>query len=253
MLNINHLIVKRGQQHVLTIDELTVNDGEFIAIIGPNGAGKSSLLKTLASQWSPHAGDIELNGQSLNDWTRKNRAQHIAVLPQSSDLVFSFKAKEVVEIGATPLQLDRQSKSERIQFWMLQTDTWHLADRIYTSLSGGERQRVQLARVLLQISSATSPALLLLDEPTSAQDLGQQHRILQLLRQLCAEKNIIVVTILHDLNLASRYSDKICLLHQGKLFAAGPPADILTPSKVNDVWGYEPEKLTNMDGATILI
>ncbi|KKL94397.1 hypothetical protein LCGC14_1865060, partial [marine sediment metagenome] len=147
----------------------------------------------------------------------------------------------------------RQSKSERIQFWMLQTDTWHLADRIYTSLSGGERQRVQLARVLLQISSATSPALLLLDEPTSAQDLGQQHRILQLLRQLCAEKNIIVVTILHDLNLASRYSDKICLLHQGKLFAAGPPADILTPSKVNDVWGYEPEKLTNMDGATILI
>lgn len=107
---------------------------------------------------------------------------------------------------------------------MRATDTWQFADRLYPCLSGGERQRVQLARVLLQLSQAERAPLLLLDEPTSAQDLGQQHQLLNLVKSLCQENDFAVISILHDLNQASRYADKVWLLQQGKLVAQGSPS-----------------------------
>ena len=136
---------------------------------------------------------------------------------------------------------------------MQATDTWQFADRLYTSLSGGERQRVQLARVLLQLSQAERAPLLLLDEPTSAQDLGQQHQLLNLVKSLCQENGFAVISILHDVNQASRYADKVWLLKQGELVAQGSPLQVLQPETVMKIWGYQPELFFNSQGQQILV
>jgi iron complex transport system ATP-binding protein len=122
-------------------------------------------------------------------------------------------------------------------------DCLALAKRAYPTLSGGERQRVQLARVLLQLSEAETQPLLLLDEPTSAQDLGHQHAVLSLLRALAKENNYLVLAILHDLNQVLRYSDECLLLQQGAVVASGRPGEVLTPAMVERCWGYLPRRL----------
>lgn len=140
-----------------------------------------------------------------------------------------------------------------MQKWIRATDTWQFADRLYPSLSGGERQRVQLARVLLQLSQAERAPLLLLDEPTSAQDLGQQHQLLNLVKSLCPENDFAVISILHDLNQASRYADKVWLLQQGELVAQGSPLQVLQPETVMKIWGYQPGLFFNSQGQQILV
>lgn len=253
MLIIDQLEIYRRDVAVLSIGHAELQAGEIIAVLGPNGAGKSSLLKAISSQWLADSGSIHLHDKALHEWPRRERARHVGVLPQSSELSFPFSAQEVVAIGATPLSLDSSQIREQSLHWMHITDTLPFADRIYTSLSGGERQRVQLARILLQLSSAEKPPLLLLDEPTSAQDLGQQHHLLQLIRQLSQQQNTGVIMILHDLNQAMRYADKIWLLKEGKMIASGAPETILQPDRIEQIWGYCPELLSSKDGHQVLI
>lgn len=253
MLTIENLLVKQEQRHILNLPTAGLLSGELIAVLGPNGAGKSSLIKTLCGEWSASQGQINLHGKSLNHWPRQRLAKHLGVLPQASQLSFPFKAHEVVAIGATPLSLTLREINHAVQKWMQATDTWQFADRIYTSLSGGERQRVQMARVLLQLSQAEHAPLLLLDEPTSAQDLGQQHQLLNLVKSLCQQNGFAVISILHDLNQASRYADKVWLLHQGKLLTQGSPSQVLQPETVMKIWGYQPELFFNSQGQQILV
>lgn len=253
MLTIENLTVTRGQRQILELSQASLAAGDFIAVLGPNGAGKSSLLKVLCGEWSASRGSIQLHKKSITDWPRQLLARHLGVLPQASQLSFPFKALEVVAIGATPLSLTRQATADAIKRWMQATDTWQFADRLYTSLSGGEKQRVQLARVLLQLSQADDEPLLLLDEPTSAQDLGQQHQLLQLIKALCDQYSFAVISILHDLNHASRYADSVWLLHQGQLYAQGSPQQVLQPATVMNIWGYQPERLVNSHGQQILV
>lgn len=253
MLTIKNLLVKQQQRHILYLPTASLLSGELIAVLGPNGAGKSSLIKTLCGEWSASQGQISLHGKSLNHWPRQRLSKHLGVLPQASQLSFPFKAHEVVAIGATPLSLNLREIKHAVQKWMQATDTWQFADRLYTSLSGGERQRVQMARVLLQLSQAEHAPLLLLDEPTSAQDLGQQHQLLNLVKSLCQQNGFAVISILHDLNQASRYADKVWLLHQGKLFTQGSPSQVLQPETVMKIWGYQPELFFNSQGQQILV
>lgn len=253
MLIIDQLELHRSGRAILSVNHAELQPGELIAVLGPNGAGKSSLLKALASQWQTDKGDLLLHGKALHEWPRRQRARHVGVLPQSSELTFPFNAREVVAMGATPLSLEAAEIDEQSHYWMQLTDTLSFADRVYTSLSGGERQRVQLARVLLQLSSAEQPPLLLLDEPTSAQDLGQQHQLLTLIRQLSLEQNAGVVAILHDLNQAVRYADKIWLLNEGKMVTSGSPETILQAETVAQIWGYHPEILSSKDGRQVLV
>ncbi|WP_417535822.1 heme ABC transporter ATP-binding protein [Methylophaga sp.] len=252
-LTLNHLNIDHGGRSILHIEHADVEPGEFIAVLGPNGAGKTSLFRAITSEWKPSSGHVFLHDKNVNEWSRRERAKHLGILPQSSQLTFPFSASEVVAIGATPLSLSADELAQQTRFWMEKTDTWQFADRFFTSLSGGERQRVQLARILLQVSQAEKPPVILLDEPTSAQDLGQQHHLLQLVRQLSHESQFSIVAILHDLNQATRYADKIWLLNQGKMFAQGSPQAILTPDTVSAVWGYVPEKLITQAGNNVLI
>lgn len=218
---------------VLTDDiSLQIHSGEMVAIIGPNGAGKSTLLRQLTGYLQSESGECRLQGKLLSEWQPQALARTRAVMRQHSGLAFPFSVEEVITMGRSPH--GGQDAHGAIQQVMAQTDCLSLAQRDYRQLSGGEQQRVQLARVLVQLWQPEPTARwLFLDEPTSALDLYHQQHTLRLLRQLTQQEPLAVCCVLHDLNLAALYADRIFLLHQGKLVASGTPeqvlqADILT-------------------------
>jgi iron complex transport system ATP-binding protein len=209
---------------------LELRPGELLAVLGPNGAGKTTLLKLLSGELEPSAGSVRLNGRPLRAWSRLQVAQQRAVLPQQGGLSFPFTAEEVVRMGCAPHRVrGAMSEAEVVRDAMRVADVLHLAERRYPALSGGERQRVQLARVLAQIwePGDEEARFLLLDEPTSALDLAHQHQVLGLARQLADAQAIGVLAILHDLNLAACYAERILLLSEGRVAACGPAAEIL--------------------------
>lgn len=238
-----NLTVKVGQKAVKqkTIIEgvsIDVEAGEVVAIIGPNGAGKSTLLHALTGDTRPTTGTVTMGGKPLHEWKLNERAQVRAVLTQSSSLTFSFSVLEVVLMGRGPHVRGGESRYDYdVAYAALElVKVVHLADRMYTTLSGGERQRVQLARVLAQIwldDEADTPKTryLLMDEPTNNLDLTHQHGTLRVARHF-AEHGAAVLAILHDLNLAAQYADKLYVLKQGKLLMEGTPEQVLTAETI---------------------
>lgn len=210
---------------------LTLKCGEFVAIIGPNGAGKSSLLRLLTGYLQPQMGECCLLGRRYSDWPPEQLAYYRAVMCQHSNLVFPFTVHEVVAMGRSIHT--SQDDEQIISSVMAQTECTDLAERDYRTLSGGEQQRVQLARALAQLWQPISkPAWLFLDEPTSALDLYHQQHTLRLLKKLTRTQSLSVCCVLHDLNLAALYADRILLLYQGKLVEHGPPEQVLTAEKL---------------------
>jgi len=252
MLTLESLHCDIDGKRLLDIDRFTIEAGKLCGLLGANGAGKSTLMKVISGDM-PSRGRIALHGRELSEWPALDRARHLAVLPQASQLSFPFNAEEVVALGLTPLSLSRAAGLRQVKHFMQQTDCAHFAERSYLSLSGGERQRVQLARVLLQLSQADDVPLLMLDEPTSAQDLGQQHNILQLARELCEQQGYGAVAILHDLNQVLRYCDYCCLLKDGRITHEGPPTELLTSDIIESHWQYRPERITLPDGQLAVV
>lgn len=205
---------------------LQIACGEMVAIIGPNGAGKSTLLRLLTGYLAPSSGECRLLGRNLTHWQPQILARTRAVMRQYSELAFPFSVSEVIQMGRTPYQ--RAQNHQALQEVMTQTDCLPLAQRDYRALSGGEQQRVQLARALAQLwQPEPTPRWLFLDEPTSALDLYHQQHTLRLLRQLTHQQPLAVCCVLHDLNLAALYADRILLLAQGELVACGTPEQVL--------------------------
>lgn len=233
----DHLSYQLNKRMILNNIFVDLRFGELTTLLGPNGAGKSTLLKILCQ-------DIEIPneifyfGHKLTTWDKKEKAQHVGILPQSSSLSFNFTVQEVVELGALPLDLSQKQITELSHQMMQKTDIVHLADRLYPSLSGGEKQRVHLARVLTQISQAKDKKVLMLDEPTSALDLAHQHNTLKLAKEL-AQQGAAVIVVLHDLNLAAQYSDRLLVLEQGELKADGTPWEVITPTLIKETYGQE--------------
>lgn len=240
VIEVNHLSVRIGHKPVLTDINLTIQAGKVTALLGPNGAGKSTLLKSLCQEVAAETGRIKVHGQVLENWDRSQLAKSLAVLPQHASLTFPFKVEQVVEMGLYPLTLSQRQGEQLIDSQLNKLDLTALKQRSYPTLSGGEKQRVQLARVLTQLAQSDKPAILFLDEPTSALDLAQQHRVLKLARSLAHENNYAVVVVLHDLNQASRYADRLIVLDQGKVVSDGSPATTLTPETIRQVWKYDP-------------
>lgn len=227
-----------GKKTLLEGISLKVNPGEFLAVLGPNGAGKSSLFKVLTHEYAFFDGRVELNGRDYNQWLPAEIALQMAVLPQASTLNFPFSAFEVVLLGRLPHSSGRLRDQEITQAALQTVDAWHLADSSYLSLSGGEKQRVQLARVLAQIWEplpTAAPRYLLLDEPTAALDLAHQHLILQQAKAL-SQRGVGVIAILHDLNLASEYADRIMMLKAGEVHAEGAVTEVLTPGVIEPLF-----------------
>jgi iron complex transport system ATP-binding protein len=212
-----------------------VSPGEFVALIGPNGAGKSTLVRLAAGFLRPQRGRIRLFGRPPQAWRQRELARLMALVPQGAFLPPTYTVWESVLLGRTPYlgflgwasAQDNRIAREALQ----QVGGAHLAERLVGELSGGERQRVLLARALAQ-----QPRLLLLDEPTTHLDIHHQVSVLALLSEVCAG-GVAVLAVLHDLNLASTFADRVVLLCDGRLLADGPPAEVLRHELLAPAYG----------------
>ncbi|WP_062385102.1 heme ABC transporter ATP-binding protein [Pseudomonas abietaniphila] len=238
MIKAEGVSVHRDGNCVLESIDLTVNPGEVLGVLGPNGAGKSTLLGALCGELKVTQGRLWLDGQLLTHWTGAQRARRLAVLAQSSTLSFAFKVQEVVAMGRLPHDSGQQRDAEIVKASLRAADALHLHDRNYLTLSGGERQRVHLARVLAQLWPGEGGQTLLLDEPTSMLDPLHQHTTLQAVRDFALRGSAVMV-ILHDLNLAARYCDRLLLLASGRPHALGTPDTVLVPEALKAVFGLE--------------
>lgn len=224
---------------VLKNISLEINSGELLAIIGPNGAGKSSLLRILTGELTAQGGCINFQNKNLYAWSLEERAQSLACLPQQSELNFPYTVEEVVSLSRSPhntgLQEDRRIIAAAIHALELDKQT----KQFYTQLSGGEQQRTQLARVLAQAwpleSHYKGQPLLLLDEPCRGLDPGHERQLIDLLKSFC-RKRASVVMVVHDINFASRYADRILALKDGAIFAQGTVEELIRAPLLNDLF-----------------
>ncbi|RZI33806.1 heme ABC transporter ATP-binding protein [Pseudomonas orientalis] len=238
MLRVEALHIRRAGKTVLADVTLDLLPGQVLGVLGPNGAGKSTLLTALCGELLPDQGKVWLGAQELKRLSGAQRAQRLAVLPQTSTLDFAFRVEEVVGMGRLPHQTGRVRDEEIIRAALHAADAGHLSGRSYLALSGGERQRVHLARVLAQLWPGEAGQTLLLDEPTSMLDPLHQHTTLQAIRSF-ADRGAAVLVILHDLNLAARYCDRILLLEGGRPHALDTPAQVLRPEPLKAVFGLD--------------
>jgi len=230
--------VRAGAKPLIVDVSLELAPGEFLAVIGPNGAGKSTLLSTLAGDRVPAKGRVLLDDKPLPQWNKRDLAHRRAVLPQHSNVAFDFSGLQIAMLG---LLAHRDRLSERqmrslAEQALGETEALAFADRPYTVLSGGERQRVQLARVLAQCDAETATRpFLLLDEPIAGLDLSHQHTALASARRR-VDRGLGVLAVLHDLNMAARYADRVAIMEQGHVTALGPTGATLDPARLSAVF-----------------
>ncbi|NJM90658.1 MAG: ABC transporter ATP-binding protein [Hydrococcus sp. RU_2_2] len=218
---------------------LDLKTGEWLSLVGANGSGKSTFLKLLCRILQPTGGTILLDGKTINNLPANIVAQKMAILPQQQTIPSGLTVYQLVSLGRTPYQswwqweLATQDR-QKVEESLVQTQLEDFRDRPVTELSGGERQRAFLALALAQ-----NPKILLLDEPTTYLDINYQLQLLELLKRLNQEQNLTIITVLHDINLAARYSDRLALLKQGSLYTVGTPTDVLIPQTIASVFGVE--------------
>lgn len=208
---------------------LTLHKGEVLGILGANGAGKSTLLHCLAGI-EDYRGEICLQGQPLSKIPERQRAQQIGFLPQSSQSAWALSVRDVISLGRLPWG---DENAEAVVQAADATGVTDWLERPVDRLSGGQQARVWLARVL-----AGQPKVLLADEPVASLDLNQQQHVLRLLRDYARSGRGVMLSI-HDLSLAARYCDRLCLLHEGRLLALGPVADVLTAGNLQLAFGVD--------------
>ncbi|EJL82061.1 ABC-type cobalamin/Fe3+-siderophore transport system, ATPase component [Polaromonas sp. CF318] len=226
--------------------------GQVTAVLGPNGAGKSTLMSLLTGQRQPSSGHVYLAGKVLSAHAPAELARMRACVAQETQVAFEFTVREVVELGRYPHRRHPgRNEADVVLQAMQATAVEHLQHRVLNTLSGGEKARVHLARALSQVwepLAGQSTRWLLLDEPTAALDLQHQHRMLQLVRAWATAQGVGVVAVLHDLNLALRYSDRCVVLQQGQVAGSGTTAEVLTPLCIEKVWGVVAHPVTPQGG-----
>jgi iron complex transport system ATP-binding protein len=236
MIELAGLDVHYGAAKVLDAITLEAKKGAFVGIIGPNGSGKTTLLKAISRVVAPTGGIIRLDGLTLADISSRDLARSVAVVPQETTVGFDFTVRDVVLMGRYP-HLGRFAKETQGDLAacdraMDLTGITHLSDRSVNAISGGELQRVIIARALAQ-----EPRHLLLDEATSHLDISHQVEVLTTIKKLSVE--IAVIGVFHDLNLAAYFCDEIIVLKNGKIEAAGTPAEVITPATLQKVFDIE--------------
>lgn len=235
-LAVEGVTLTAGARHLVRDVSLTARPGEVIGLVGPNGSGKSSLLRAVYRVLRPDTGTVRMDGHDAWSLPVRRLARTMAAVVQESGADFDLTVREVVAMGRTPhkrlLDGDTAEDALLIESALASVDAAHLAERSFDRLSGGERQRVLIARALAQ-----QPSLLVLDEPTNHLDIRHQLDVLGILRQLPAT----VLVALHDLNLAAYYCDRLYVLRNGEVTVSGPPADVLTPELLEDVYGVASE------------
>jgi iron complex transport system ATP-binding protein len=238
------LVFAYGPTPVLNGVSLAVGRGRLVNVLGPNGSGKTTLVRILVGLLAPAAGDVRLGGVRLADCPREALARRVAYVPQETPATAGFTVLETVLLGRSPhtgaLGFEAAGDWAAARQALRMTETEAFTERSLEELSGGERQRVILARALAQ-----EPELVLLDEPTSFLDIKHQHAIYGLLRRLVGERNLTVLCVSHDLNLAAAYADDLVLLDHGRVAAAGRPADVLRREVLSPVYEIPVEVRTD--------
>jgi iron complex transport system ATP-binding protein len=224
-----------GRRKIFSGLNLSLEQGEILGLIGPNSSGKTTLLKLADGLLQPQRGKVLLAGENLNRLPRSRVAQYIAVVPQAMEVPFSFRGAEIVLMGRAPylgrFGWEKQKDLEVAREAMVLTDVDDLGDRPFWELSQGEKQRVLIARALAQ-----EPKVILLDEPTSHLDINHQVEIHELIRRLNSERNLAVLHVSHDLNLAAEYCHRMILLHRGSIFSMGTPSSVITEENIRRVY-----------------
>jgi len=221
LLKLHEVVVRRQQREILHGVSLAFEPGTVTALVGPNGAGKSTLLAVAAGDLRADVGEVSLLGKPLASYKAGPLARERAVMPQEHGVRFAFSVEEVVAMGRLPHPPDPRVDDAQVEAAIDATELQPLRLREVQQLSGGESARTTFARVLAQ-----DTPLLLLDEPTAALDLRHQERTLRSVRA-CAEAGACVIVVLHDLNLAALWADRILLLHSGRIVSQGAPETVL--------------------------
>lgn len=230
-----------NENEILKDISLEIQEGEVFTIIGPNGAGKSSLLNIVSGDINPSSGEVSIDGRPLKDISIQERAFIRSVMSQSQAIVYDFTVKEIIEMG----WIDRGSPefsdafSEAIDETSRECFVDHLLERKFNTLSGGEQRRVHFARTLLQLwrpSNSTDPKYMFLDEPTANLDLFHELKMMELIKK----KSYLgtgILLILHDLNLASRFSDRVGIFKEGNIVCSGKPKEVYKQDVLSEVYG----------------
>jgi iron complex transport system ATP-binding protein len=256
MLEARNITFRVGNRALISEFSASFAPGELHLIIGPNGAGKSTIIKILSRLLRPQTGKIEYEGVDISQTSEFDLAKRRAVLSQAIEVAFPLTVREVVmmgrypHFGGHPGPVDELIVDELMGFF----EVTEFSDRNYQTLSGGERQRVNFARVLAQLwraslgssqtnstSSTLSPCrYLFLDEPLTFLDVRHQIEFMKKVRDFASAPDVVTVGVVHDLNLAARFSDRIVLLNHGRVVANGTPAEVLTTDRIMEVFGVKP-------------
>jgi iron complex transport system ATP-binding protein len=245
-LEVENLDFAYDSESILKNIFLSIEKGDFIGLIGPNGSGKSTLLKLMGGVLNCPDNAIRINMHPINVINKKELARVVTWVPQEHPMVFPFTIQEIVLMGRHPylpsLSFEGKEDYKIARKAMEITQTLQFSSRYFNEISGGEKQRVMLASAITQ-----EPEIMLLDEPTSALDLKYQVQILNILNQLNEEKNITLILAMHDLNLASRYCQRLILLNDGAIVCDGTPEEVLKKDIIESVYGVN-VNMHNLDG-----
>ena len=237
-LEVRGLGFRYGDRAVLHNVDLNVEPGEVVGLLGPNGSGKSTMIKLLSGVLRHDAGRIHLDGTDLRSIERRDLARRVAVVPQEMSFGFPFSAIEVVLMGRHPhlagLAFEAEADLESAREALRRCGAERFATRIITELSAGERQRVVFAKALAQ-----DTPVLLLDEPASFLDIRHQVELYDIVREAVEQKRIAVLTVMHDLNLAAEYCDRVYLLREGRIEAHGMTEEVMTYANLTRVFGTD--------------
>ena len=252
MLEIRSLTVGYANYEVLRDISISIDSGEILAVVGPNGVGKSTLIRAVSGTNLIRSGRVLVDGQDVTRLSAQQRARFMAVVPQARELPAAFTVHQTVLLGRTPYLswLGKAGMRDHavVSLSLERTDLVGMAERRIGELSGGEQQRVLLARALAQ-----DTPILLLDEPTTHLDLQHQSNLLNLVRLLVLEKNLCVLMVLHDLNLAGLYADRVALMANGGVFAMGEPAKVLTAQNLSTVYRVPVDIIPHPEYGTPLV
>ena len=234
---------------VLQNVNIELAESEILGVVGPNGAGKSTLLRCIDRILIPQKGCIMLDGRDIREISRMELARKIGYVPQDGSQIFPATVFDTVLMGRRPHLGWRSSErdTEKVLETLKMLNIEDLAMRDVNELSGGQQQKVFIARALTQ-----EPELLLLDEPTSNLDIRHQLEVMEIVKRVVRERGISAIMAIHDLNLASRYADRIIMMNGGRVYAEGEPSSVLNAENIRHVYGVEAE-LSSHDGRPYIV
>lgn len=241
-LTVKNLSYSYGEKNVLTDINLSFNRGNFYSIIGPNGSGKSTFIKNISKIIAPRHESVFVRNQDICGFNNKELAKIMAVIPQNIQIDYDFTVFDIVMMGRSPYKRRfedfNMEDTKVVEKYMKVTNTWELRNKLITEVSGGEAQRVIAARALSQETD-----IILLDEPTSHLDIQYQIEFLNIFRDL--KKDRVIIAVLHDLNLASIFSDEIILINKGQVISKGKPWEVINKENIKNVYNLSVEVIEN--------